>query len=256
MRLYCLTHSGGAARIFRGWRPYLRRGVTLHPLDRAGLGERTGQPPYRTFADAVSDLVARLAGAARDEPYTIYGHSLGGLLGYEALGPLAALGAPLPRWLFVGGCRPPHLGRRHPMIHNLPDREFLTALGRLGGVPPELLADDQAVAYYAPLIRADHRIYETYQFRAPARKPAVSLVAFVGTADPVTSPEETRHWTDLVAGPVHGHTLAGAGHFPVEDRTVEIVEVINRALGHRTGPAAPNGRTPAGPDAGHRASAT
>ncbi|MFI5495959.1 thioesterase II family protein [Actinoplanes sp. NPDC051859] len=229
VRLFCLPHAGGDARIFGRWSPYLRRGIELHPLDRAGQGSRVAEPPSASWEAAVADLATRIT-AAVDGPWALYGHSMGGLLGYELLCRLAET-LPPPRWFFVGGCRPPQLGRRHPVLHELPDREFLTALSELGGIPPELLGDEDLVAYFAAGVRADFRQYEQYVFRPREVRPACPLTAFVGSEDPITDPAEAARWAELMAGPVAGTTLAGAGHFLVVERPAEIVAVINSVLG-------------------------
>lgn len=240
MLLFCLPYAGGTARLFRGWRPYLRRGVTMMPLDRAGQGSRRDEPAHPDFGAAVADVVGRIAATVAGQPYAIYGHSLGGLLAYEASLRLVAAGSPAPRWLFVGGCRPPQLSRRHPDIHRLADQRFLAALAVLGGVPDGLLADPEAVEFYAGRIRADYRIYEEYRFRPPPAPVPCPLTAIVGTDDPVTGPDEAPRWAELVSGPVHRHVLAGAGHFTIEQRPAQIVGHLNSVLGRLS--AAPAGQ--------------
>jgi medium-chain acyl-[acyl-carrier-protein] hydrolase len=230
MRLLCIPYAGGSARAFRSWRPYLRCGIELRPVELAGQGHRSGEPPYREFAEATDDIAHRLTAAADGDDYAVYGHSLGGLVAYEALHRLAALGLPGPRRLFVSACKPPQLERGQPPLHTLPDRQFLQALATLGGVPAALLEDPNAVAYYAPLVRNDYRIYEEYRYAPKPAPLSCAITAVVGTHDAVTTPGEAEHWRELSTGPVTSVVLAGVGHFFLDERAAEIVTCLNATL--------------------------
>jgi medium-chain acyl-[acyl-carrier-protein] hydrolase len=230
MRLLCIPYAGGSARAFQCWRPYLRRDIELRPVELAGQGRRSGEPPYREAAEAADDIAHRLVAAADGDEYAVYGHSLGGLVAYEALHRLAARGLPGPRRLYVSACRPPQLERGQPPLHTLPDRQFLQALATLGGVPAALLDDPNAVAFYAPLVRNDYRIYEEYRYAPKPAPLSCAITVVVGEHDLVTTPGEAGHWRELSTGPVTSVVLAGAGHFFLDERAAEIVTCLNATL--------------------------
>jgi surfactin synthase thioesterase subunit len=230
MRLLCIPYARGSGRAFRCWQPYLRRGIILRPVELAGQGRRSGKPPYRDFAEAADDIAHRPAAAADGDDYAVYGHSLGGLMAYEALHRLAARGLPGPRRLFVSACKPPQLKRGQPPLHMLPDRQFLQALATLGGVPAALLDDPNAVAFYAPLVRNDYRIYEEYRYAPKPAPLSCAITVGVGEHDPVTTPGEAGHWRELSTGRVTSVVLAGARHFLLDERAVEIVTCLNATL--------------------------
>jgi surfactin synthase thioesterase subunit len=241
MRLFCLPYAGGwAARAFQPWRPFLRRGIELCFVEMPRRGGRLGDPDALTVREAIDDVATRIAAHAGGGPYAVYGHSLGGLVAYETLHRLAELGHPGPRHLFVSASRPPQLRRDHPDIHTLPDRPLLEALAVLGGVPEELLDNAMAVAFFAPMIRSDYRIYEQYRYAAERAPLACPITAVVGTEDPVTSPREAERWGELTTGSAAIMTLEGTGHFFLEERAAEIVARLNTVLAPSSG--APAGR--------------
>jgi surfactin synthase thioesterase subunit/flavin reductase (DIM6/NTAB) family NADH-FMN oxidoreductase RutF len=230
VRLFCIPHAGGSARVFRPWRPYLRTGIELRPIELPGRGERAGEPPYREFADGVDDIARHIAEQAGGEPYAVYGHSLGALLGYEAVHRLAERGHPAPRHLFASGCRPPHRPRRRPTLHTLPDEALLGAMTALGGAPGGLLTDPEATRFFACLIRADYRIFEGYRHGAGRPRLPCPISAVFGTDDPVTSVPEARRWSELGCAGAAALALEDAGHFFLTDRAAEITTHINTTL--------------------------
>ena len=85
MILFLLAHAGGFAQAYRLAFKGLAGSFELIGLDLPGHGTRLGEPLLDNLRDMVADLGPRLEDelkARPGRPYAIFGHSLGGLLGY------------------------------------------------------------------------------------------------------------------------------------------------------------------------------
>jgi surfactin synthase thioesterase subunit len=196
--LFCLPYAGAGTVVFHGWAAALGPDVDVQPVVLPGRQTRIAEPPGIDVAALAGALAARA-----DRPYAIYGHSLGGRLGFEAVRELRRRGGPLPLRLYVGGCRPPDLaGQPDPYagISRLGEEELVARLARLGGMPEELLAEPELLDLVLPAVRADLAWLDGYRYRPEPPLP-VPIVAFAGDADPVVMPDDMRGWAR--------HTSAG-----------------------------------------------
>ncbi|WSL13705.1 alpha/beta fold hydrolase [Streptomyces sp. NBC_01288] len=232
MKLFCIPHAGGSARAFQPLADALGEETDVVPFQPAGRDTRHREQPYDTFGAAVDDIAALIEREAGDGPYAIYGHSLGGLLGYETARRLSGQGRP-PRHVFVSASRPPQ--RRYgedggPAIHTFPDLAFLGALAATGGVPREFLTEDDAVAYFTARIRGDYELYGQYRHDGAEPRLTCPVTVVTGADDPVTSSHDVGLWGDLTTGPVTHLELPGAGHFFLDSHTGPVVDRIRSAL--------------------------
>ena len=179
---------------------------------------RQDQPHRRTLVRRDARLAGRTStrrpGPARP-PIRDLGDSLGALVAYELCHKLVAGGAAPPVRLFVAGHAAPHLPRPRPPVHHLPDDGFLAELNRLGGTPPEVLADKQSLRLILPALRADYRIAERYRW---SNRPAlpVPITVFGGLADPDAPPAALRTWRQHTSATVSVSLYPG-GHFFLHD---------------------------------------
>ncbi|WP_158889663.1 thioesterase II family protein [Amycolatopsis anabasis] len=187
VRLYCLAHAGGDARMFAKWAELLPEYIEVCPVQLPGRGERLRQRPLDTL-DAVLDDILPVVDTSL--PYALFGHSLGAILAFEAADRLRDRA---PARLFVSGHRGPHLPLREEVIHHLPDAEFVARLRELGGTPQVVLENPGFLRMFLPVMRADFTISETYRYqnRAALNCP---IVVFGGTEDPDVNSAELDGW--------------------------------------------------------------
>jgi medium-chain acyl-[acyl-carrier-protein] hydrolase len=176
-------------------------------------------PLVESAVEAVSSLL--------DRPYAIFGQSLGALVGFELGRALTERRYP-PAHLFVSACSAPHLHAPHPAIHALPDAEFLTALERFVGTPPEVLQHEELMRQLMPGLRADFAVSETYHYsEGPLHRP---ITAFGALEDRIVPAESLAGWRQ--------HTLAGfnqvmypGGHFYLQDSRAALLQRMVLELG-------------------------
>lgn len=108
--LVCLPQAGSGCGVFRSWQDR-HDDVTVVGVQLPGRENRFTDEVPGTFADAVAEIVAALTDAVpAGLPTVLFGHSLGGLLGYEVARALPE--AHTPDALVVAASRPPHLSGR------------------------------------------------------------------------------------------------------------------------------------------------
>lgn len=166
------------------------------------------RPPAVPDIDTMADLLAeQLRPAGR---FAFFGHSFGALLAYAVARRLPVA----PELVVVSGSRSPATPPS-VTLHELPDHELDTMLGRMGGIAPAYLADRDFMARFRPRVRADLAICESY--RAPAGSTLDAPVSvWAGRDDWYASSWLTRPWRHF-AGQRFQHRLFDGGHFFIND---------------------------------------
>jgi medium-chain acyl-[acyl-carrier-protein] hydrolase len=175
----------------------------------------------------VGPLLDGLAGYLT-RPFALFGHSMGAFIAFELVRRIR-LRSLQPVHLFVAGCRAPHLPSRSPDWHTLPDRELIAEVDKLGGIPPELLAEPQFLDAMLPMLRGDCTLCETYVFRAQAPL-SCPVSAFGGLQDQEVPPEDVRAWSQHTTGPFRVHLLPG-DHFFVNSARPDLLRLVVSELG-------------------------
>ncbi|MFR9787945.1 amino acid adenylation domain-containing protein [Streptomyces sp. MB22_4] len=217
----CLPHTGAGASFFRPWQ--VRGDVEIIAPDLAGHDKRFGEPPHRTVAAAVADLLPRVLSAldGRDEAVLV-GHCLGGTVAFELAGLLLEHGVRL-RHLIISGTPGPTVPR-HRRTTGLPDREFLARLEELAGYAHPALADPEMAALLLPVLRADQEMYENYR-RTSVTPLDVPVTVLRGAADALVSAADSARWQEATTRPLRYAEVAG-GHMYLADDSGPVLELI------------------------------
>ncbi|GHE74524.1 oleoyl-ACP hydrolase [Streptomyces vinaceus] len=237
LRLMCFAHAGGSAAAFRAWAGLLPHDVELLAVQYPGRQDRIGEP----CMDSMEPMAVAIAGALLpflDRPVAFFGHSLGAAVAYEvALRLEQAHGTGLAH-LFVSGCSAPSRPRPSKELHLLDDDGLLEALGALGGMDREVLADHDLRSLVLPALRADVRIAETYR-ATPGSRTGAPVTAYHGDTDASVGETDVLAWSEHTAADFAAIPFAG-GHFYLNDRAPELVADVVARLDHvgRPGQAA------------------
>jgi surfactin synthase thioesterase subunit/phosphopantetheinyl transferase len=240
--LFCLPYAGAGASAFHGWAAALGPDVDVRPVVLPGREGRIAEPPGFEVAE-----LARVLAAAADRPYAIYGHSMGGRLGFEVARELRRAGGPLPLRLYLGGCRPPDpvppglglaghssgvSGTRvaDPLagLSRATEGELVARLRRLGGLPEEVVAEAELLELLLPAIRADLAWLDGYRYQPEPPLP-VPIAAFAGADDPVATPFDMLAWAAHTTARFWLRTEPG-DHFFLHRRRDRLAAVIRADL--------------------------
>jgi medium-chain acyl-[acyl-carrier-protein] hydrolase len=236
LRLFLLPYAGGGAAAYRRWPAGLPAGVETWFVHLPGREKRFRERPFTRMGPLVEALAPRLT-PLLDRPFAFFGHSMGALVGFELARHLRRAGGPPPAHLLVSGRGAPEMSSNFGHIHDLPEAAFRAQLRRLGGTPQAVLANEELMAIFSPLLRADFAVVETYAY-VPGAPLDCPLSAFGGQDDPAWSADRMGAWGAHTTGPFRLHLVPG-DHFFLHTAESEVVRLVGEALRDTVGrPAA------------------
>jgi medium-chain acyl-[acyl-carrier-protein] hydrolase len=227
VRLICLPFAGGSANHYWDWPTYLSPDVEVVAVQLPGRADRLAEAALDSV-DPLADQLLDGLSPYLDLPLAIFGHSMGALIGFELVRRLRATGRE-PVHFFASGCPAPHLARdRSTDRHLLPDREFLSAVVAMDGVPREVLEEPELVELVLPALRSDFTLVETYGFR-PQPPLSCPVSAFGGDHDAEVSRGEVEAWSCHALDRFRFRMLPG-GHFFVNTCRPALLRLIDEEL--------------------------
>jgi medium-chain acyl-[acyl-carrier-protein] hydrolase len=229
LRLFCFPYAGGDANLFRDW-------AAAMPADVEVLGvQYPGRGPCETHAliDRCDPMVERLHAELADwmnVDFAFFGHSNGALVSFELARRLDASSRARHRHHFLSARVAAHLptGRGH--ISGLPKAEFLAAIGRLGGIPNEVMQDSGLMNLVEPRLRADFALGEHYVYQAGSGL-VCDCTTLHGTRDHFVIEEYARRWSELTTGRVRHHVVDG-DHFFLNTHRPKVLTIVHAVLEH------------------------
>lgn len=138
LRLFCFPYAGGGTSIFSSWSTNLTSDVEICPIELPGHGYRIAQHPFDRLEPLVNELAHTLL-PYLNKPFAFFGHSMGGLVSFELAHLLRKCYGICPLYLFISGRRAPQIPKSKPLIHHLPEPEFVDELRSLKGTPEVIL---------------------------------------------------------------------------------------------------------------------
>ncbi|MEW9701472.1 thioesterase II family protein [Paenibacillus sp. SI8] len=224
--VYCLAHAGGSSSTFNSWKAYLDESIECIPIEYPGRGKRFNESPYRDIQEAAEDVVMQIHSTVKCRNYVIFGHSMGGLVTYETIRKITERQFIQPMHVFISGKSAPfHAKPPAQCEHILSDENFLNRIIRLGGTTKEVLADKELLRYFLPMMRADFRIVETYQYRRQSEPLDNKVTVLYGNHDQSLL-GNIRDWNAVFSKEVNYVEFNG-GHFFNQVHEKEIVGRIN-----------------------------
>ena len=228
VRLLCLPNAGGSAALFHKWPQHLPPQIGISPAVLPGQGTRLREQPPAQIAPLVRELYEGMT-SFLDEPYALFGYSMGALITFELLRLLRREGRALPVHLFVAARRAPQRPETNPPLHLLPDSLFMKGIqSRYGGIPEAIMQDAELTALFRPVLRANFAMIETYQYHSedPFDMP---ITVFGGTQDRTTPYDELNAWQVQTQAHFQEHMFEG-DHFFLQQHTEAITGIITTCL--------------------------
>lgn len=226
IRLFLLHHAGGSHLAFRQWHRFFPADWEICLIEAPGRGHLLDQEPYRDARELAAALAGELIGWMQ-LPYAVFGHSMGGLIGYELALAMCADRLPPPIWLGISGRAPEML--RGPQRHRMPTGQLQDTMLELGGTPVEVVRDRDLWTMIEPMLRADCEAAETWAPKPDTPRVPVPISSFGGSCDVLAGESELESWSRLTDRFFGSHVYQG-GHFYftadparlINDMTVDI----------------------------------
>lgn len=226
LRLYCFSYAGGGPLAFRQWPTQLPEYVEVCAVCLPGHESRIRETPLNSIASIVAALQAELTSRI-EMPYAFFGHSMGALIAFEMARQLRRSGIMQPLALFISGRSAPQCEPRPPIMHLLPEADFVKELGRLNGTPQDFFESPELADVMLPVLRADFAACETYEHlqEAPLDYP---IYVLGGLSDDI-APAELQGWAAHTTQPVSIQLFPG-DHFYIHSSRQFLTAAVSRHL--------------------------
>lgn len=224
LRLFCLPYAGGSASAFLPWGQMAGEAMSVCPMEPPGRGTRFHEPLIRDPHEMVERIADALENHVQDRPYALFGHSLGGLLGFEVTRALRRRGLPLPMRLIISATMAPNVPRDDVWNEACTDTALLDRLEAYQGTPREVLQDKELMALLLPVIRADFSLLGRYRYQPEPPLPT-PITVLAGRDDPHTHAEGLSAWQAHTTHPLDAQWIEG-DHFFIRHRAREVLDAV------------------------------
>lgn len=229
IQLFCLPYAGGSKYSYRGFERQAPRNMHVVPVELPGRGARSHEPLLTDLHALTEDVYAQIR-ERLNEPYALYGHSMGALLAYLLTRKILTQNVPAPLHLFCTGAGGPSRLLDEPPRYGLPRPAFIAKIRELGGSPDEVLNNELLMNFFEPILRADFEAVDTYTYQ-PAEPFDIPVSVLTGLSERVTR-DEALLWQQETTRKLYLRHLPG-NHFFIFDYQTEILEIIQHRLNQK-----------------------
>jgi surfactin synthase thioesterase subunit len=211
MKIIAFPFAGGNKFSYEFLNKIIPPHINMTVLEYPGRGMRIREPLLDNLETILEDGMKRFSEIVDNkEKYIIWGHSMGALIGYLLCQRIQQEGRyPLPTKLIVSGKSAPSIGKKQPISH-LASSSFWEEISQLGGVPKEILEDQQLTDFYEPILKSDLRIIEQYNY-IKNEPLSVSIDVFYGSEEKLKE-SDIFEWKNESSKEVHIYEFPG-DHF-------------------------------------------
>lgn len=244
-RIVACPPAGAGAQYYR---PLVRADVQVWSVRYPGRESRIAEPFARSIAQLADEVTRGLApllapGGGDDLPTVLLGHSMGARVAIEVARRLRHATSS------AGGCLALlALSASEAAVHHERDdaddlrrisaddvalRDWLVGLG---GVPAELLADEDFMAMQLPIVRADLTASLDHVIDPHTPRIDVPMMLLCGDRDPVVRLEDMVGWATVTSADVRELALRG-GHDAVIEDAATLLDAMEDLMASAGAPA-------------------
>lgn len=165
IKLFCWPFAGGSASYYLSWKQYLDETIEIIPVQLSGRGERYTDTPYNNFYEIAEEgynYVLNNLGA--EEKFAFFGHSMGSWIVYEICKKIKNTKYEKKlAHVFFSANRAPFYKYEEKQIHELPKKEFISEILKLGGGKREILENKEFGTIFVDILRKDYTLIEEYR---------------------------------------------------------------------------------------------
>ncbi|MGB3464535.1 MAG: alpha/beta fold hydrolase [Cyclobacteriaceae bacterium] len=223
-QVFLLHFAGGNSRSFHFLRPYKPNDYEFHFLELPGRGKRIGESLLDTEPEAIDDLFTQIKQLRNNKPYVIFGHSMGACLALTITKKMEQMND-APSRLIVAGNAGPGTGDTKKRS-GYSDEAMKEELLSLGGVPKEVLENEDLFNFFSPVMRADFKVVEDFESSDMDFKVRTPIIALMGDIEETV--EEIENWKNFTIGMFKTRLLPG-NHFFINDHPAELVKIMTQS---------------------------
>ncbi|WP_430408762.1 thioesterase II family protein [Kordia sp.] len=226
-QIILLHFAGGSAYSY----DFLKKQLTIsnaiefHALELPGRGRRHSEACISSKEAAIHDYVQQIKNLRNSKPYLIYGHSMGATLGLSITKEMENSGDS-PVILITSGNPGPGIketAENQQKRYLMNDSDFKKELRKLGGVPEEVLTNQELYEFFGPIMRADFKVLENDDFSEKGLKINTPIHAIMGTEE--WQNECIDNWKNFTKSGFQ-HSILSGNHFFIHQNAVQLSEII------------------------------
>lgn len=226
--LLTFPYAASSAAIFYAWKELLDENTMLCAIELPGRGTRYEEEPLFDLKKIVLKIAESITPHLGKVPITIFGHSMGGIVGLETASILLTENKCAIEHLIMSAVTPPGYRQISSPIHDLDDEKFKEELVKYNGLPKTLQDNLDFWKIYLPIARADFKMIANYVPKESRTVFPCDITALVGKEDKIVPRDKAKHWSEFTNEKFNLIEING-GHLFIKD-TRSIVEVINTIL--------------------------
>ena len=230
-QIFLLHFAGGSCYSFEFLRKYLNKNFDFIALELPGRGRRYDENILFNKFQCIEDYTDQIKKLRNNSPYVIYGHSMGATLGLGVVKKMEDYNDP-PLHLIVTGNAGPNIKELDkegkPLVrHLMDDHKFKEELRRLGGVPEDILENEDLYNFFSPIIRADFEVLEKKDFYKVNYVIKTPIYAIMGTKEKRN--QYIKNWNNYTANQFQFQILEG-DHFFINNHPELLVKVLEECF--------------------------
>lgn len=226
--LLTFHYAASSATIFYPWKEFLDEDTILYAIELPGRGTRYEEEPVSDLREIVLKIAESITPYLGKIPITIFGHSMGGILGFEIASILLTENKYLIEQLIMSAVTPPGYKQISSPIHDLDDEMFKKELTKYGGLPKTLQNNIDFWKIYLPIARADFKMLANYVPKESNSVLPCDITALIGKEDKIVTRDKAKHWCKFTNAKFNLIEIDG-GHLFIKD-TKTIIKIINAIL--------------------------
>lgn len=228
VNILCLPFAGGYAEYFLNWRQYMPAHFRLCPIELPGRSYLWQQACYTDIQQLLAAMLPQLEKFVEESHYIIFGHSMGGYIGYELCKLFIKLNLPLPKLLVVSSLLAPKNWQSRKLYSQVSEKEFVKFFLNLGGFHPEFLKHKKFMELQMKLLRSDLMLCDSCTYVGPANFP-FPILAMGGSSDEYIKFQSMAEWQQETKDAFFSKKFSG-DHFYLNHHLQEIFELITKQV--------------------------
>ncbi|MFI1282487.1 thioesterase II family protein [Streptomyces sp. NPDC020858] len=230
--LVCFPHAGGSASYYFELSAALDPDIEMLVIQYPGRENRLFEEPAGSVTELADGVYEALRPRLPRRP-AFFGHSMGGLIGFEVARRLEAAGGTAPHVLVASASSAPSV-RTDRLTSGLsetePDEAVLARIMGLGGTREGVRQDPELLQLVLPAIRGDLRALAEYRVDAGAAV-GCPVTVFVADGDPDVPLAEAGAWGAHTAADADVHVFEG-DHFYFGGNPPKFLALLQDAVRH------------------------
>lgn len=222
MQLFMLPFAGANLNSYRPMTQYLHTDFDCHVIELPGRGSRFNEPLLEHIDSMITYCTDEIRKKRDNQPWGLFGHSLGAVLASLVCDTDTFRNDP-PDWIVLSGRAAPGISVSDTVRHRLSREALLEDLTSMGGIQTEILNHPELIDLMEPVLRADLRAIETYDFPTVPRL-KVPILVLGGTFDCILE-RQLHAWQGFTSDKCHVIMVQG-GHFFIFQNTSEVAGLI------------------------------